>query len=452
MKTKYFFYIILLGFLASCEPKIDPLTTSPGNADFSKYVSLGNSLTSGYSDGELYLSGQEVSYPNLLAKQMMTAGLTEFKQPLMFDDYGFGRRLVFDATNQKPVSAGVAPSPENGKWIGDMGPYQNLGVPGIKSFYMVPGAGVYSAANPYFKRFASNPGVSTVLEEAMAQDPTFFTLWAGNNDVLLYAVAGAASDSITPLPLFTQAMTGLVMGMVSNGAKGAIANIPDVATTPYFTTIGKKLPYNGLVLPDSIAQLLNGAFVQYEAVLASYGIIYDYPFTFQAGPNPFLLSDETMPLPPPFNVRQMTKNELFLLNLPIDSLYMGMGSVTPVNGQILPFGIRDQYVLSEPELLEIKTATAAFNLVIENLANQYDLALVDANQIMNSVANGGITMNGVKFTSDYITGNLFSTDGIHLTGKGNAAIANYFIRAINSKYGSKLTELNVSVYPGVYFK
>ena len=452
MKTKYFLLVVILGFLAGCEPSIDPITTSPGSADFTKYVSLGNSLTAGYSDGELYQSGQEVSFPNLLAQQMMTAGLEGFKQPLMTDEYGYGARLVFDASNQKPVPAGVNPSPANFEWIGDQGPFQNLGVPGIKSFYMVPGAGAYSAINPYYKRFAANPGVSTVLEEAMAQNPTFFTLWAGNNDVLYYAFNGGAADSITPVPLFAQAITGMVMGMVSKGAKGAIANIPDLTIAPYFTAIGKRLPYNGLVLDETKAAQLNGAFAQYEMVLASYGITYDYPFTFVAGPNPFLIADENLPLPVPFNVRPMTKDELFLLTLPTDQLPQGIGSVVPVNGQILPFGIPDQYILNETELTEIRTAIVSYNTIIEGLANQYNLALVDAYKIMTNIGTSGVTMNGVFFDNNFITGNLFSTDGLHLTGKGNALVANYFIKAINAKYGSTLPELNVSVYPGIYFK
>jgi hypothetical protein len=40
-----------------------------GTADFSKYVSLGNSLTAGYSDGSLFKKGQEGSYPNILSQQ-----------------------------------------------------------------------------------------------------------------------------------------------------------------------------------------------------------------------------------------------------------------------------------------------------------------------------------------------------------------------------------------------
>jgi hypothetical protein len=56
---------------------------------FTKYVALGNSLTSGYRDGALYLDGQNESYPSMIAQQMKLAGGGEFSQPLMPNVGGF---------------------------------------------------------------------------------------------------------------------------------------------------------------------------------------------------------------------------------------------------------------------------------------------------------------------------------------------------------------------------
>ena len=39
-------------------------------------------------------------------------------------------------------------------------------------------------------------------------------------------------------------------------AKGAVANIPDVTTIPFFTTITEQIPYNGLVVSADTAALL----------------------------------------------------------------------------------------------------------------------------------------------------------------------------------------------------
>ncbi|RQP13526.1 MAG: G-D-S-L family lipolytic protein, partial [Chryseobacterium sp.] len=59
-----------------------------GSADFSRYVAIGNSLTSGYRDNALYLDGQQESFPSMIAQGMKQAGGGDFKQPLMPNNIG----------------------------------------------------------------------------------------------------------------------------------------------------------------------------------------------------------------------------------------------------------------------------------------------------------------------------------------------------------------------------
>ncbi len=66
MKYRYIVFISLLAFIYSCKPELDDFQTSAGNADFTTYVALGNSLTAGYADGSLYRAGQLNSYPSIL--------------------------------------------------------------------------------------------------------------------------------------------------------------------------------------------------------------------------------------------------------------------------------------------------------------------------------------------------------------------------------------------------
>ena len=79
--------ISALLFTVSCNTDFDTdvnnVVVSPGSANFTKYIALGNSLTSGYRDNALYIDGQVESYPNMMAAQMMRAGGGAFKQPLM---------------------------------------------------------------------------------------------------------------------------------------------------------------------------------------------------------------------------------------------------------------------------------------------------------------------------------------------------------------------------------
>ena len=63
----------------------------------------------------------------------------------------------------------------------------------------------------------------------------------------------------------------------------------------------------------------------------------------------------------------------------------------------------------------------------------------------------GIQFDGVKYNASFIRGGSFSLDGVHLTGRGYAIIANEFIKSINSTYGSTLPQVNVNNYSGVTF-
>ncbi|MDD4740195.1 hypothetical protein EOM75_08815 [Candidatus Falkowbacteria bacterium] len=449
MKTPHILLLLALMSLMACQPELNDFTTSSGQADFTTYVAIGNSLTAGYADGELYRSGQENSYPAILATQMKAAGCSEFRQPLMYDEYGFGRRLLLNASIPGPVPAGVAPDQRNFESIAAAGPFHNMGVPGAKSFHLlIPG---YAALNPYFGRFATNAS-TTVLTDAAAINPTFFSCWIGNNDVLAYALTGASADSITDINTFSYAMNTILQTLTANGAEGAIANIPDITNIPYFTFMNTRLPYYGLVLDAATAATLNGAYAAFEQYLADHGVTWSYGFNFAEGPNAFVVTDETLPLPAPFNVRQMKAGELFMLTLPTDSiLNHGMGAVNQAGPSPMPYGIPDKFFLSEGEISEIKTATQQFNEVIASLADTYGLALADMNGKFNQMTSTGITVDGIIFTDEFITGNTFSLDGVHLTAQGYALVANIFIEAINAKYSADLKPVSPRLYPGIYY-
>ena len=78
-----------------------------------------------------------------------------------------------------------------------------MSVPGLKATTAVyPGYGDYTQGtgnyNPFYTRMTPNPQTGSVLGEAAAQNPTFFSLFLGNDDAMGYAISGAAADAITP--------------------------------------------------------------------------------------------------------------------------------------------------------------------------------------------------------------------------------------------------------------
>lgn len=266
---------------------------SGGTADFSNYVAIGASFTAGFTDGGLFKAGQELSFPKLLSDQFALSGGGDFSQPLMEDNTGgiliggmpTGYRLVFNGEGPVPLDAfltglGAPVPPITTEATNNIGSnFNNFGIPGAKSFHLVtPG---YGAFNPYYTRIASGAS-STVLGDALAQNPTFFTLSeVGGNDVLGYATSGGTgidqtgnidpstygSDDITDPNVFASAFTTMVNALTQN-AKGVVTTVPDITSLSHFTTV----PYNPLdpSNPDFGPQIptLNGIFGQLNQVYA----------------------------------------------------------------------------------------------------------------------------------------------------------------------------------------
>ncbi len=231
--------------IAGCDPKIESNPISKGDLNLDKYVAVGNSLTAGFADGGLYLEGQQNSYPNILAGQFRQVGGGEFKQPLFTAEQKNGSGYLsltgFSATGAPtltPVITNLAIRSANPilytKYTDEV---NNLGVPGIRmSDIRIPGYGS-ALGNPYFERLTVNP-LQTYLERVSGSNPTFFSCWLGNNDVLGYATAGAFANSLTPATTFTENNNAVIDALTATGAKGIVATIPGVTATPFFTSVG----------------------------------------------------------------------------------------------------------------------------------------------------------------------------------------------------------------------
>jgi lysophospholipase L1-like esterase len=77
------------------------------------------------------------------------------------------------------------------------------------------------------------------------------------------------------------------------------------------------------------------------------------------------------------------------------------------------------------------------------------LALFDAEEVLKQVKAGTYNFDGLGITADFITGGVFSLDGVHPTARGYALIANEMIKAINTQYVTSLSPVNGGDYVGV---
>ena len=448
MKPQLFKATLLIGTIvlvfSSCKPEVDLPKPLKGSIDVTKYVSIGNSISAGYADNALYYDAQIVSYPNLIAHQFKMIGGGNFIQPLVpVASVGIGSTLnaryvlapktdCAGLTSLAPVYSAISGDLNIfGTSVAAQGPFNNMSVPGLKiGTTIFPGYGDYTKGvgnfNPFFTRMTTQPQSASILADAMGQNPTFFSLLIGSDDVMSYALAGAAADIITPSegPIgygFNETLDVIVNTLTAGGAKGVIANIPHINSMPYYTTI----PYNGLVLDEANAAGLSAAYAQ-------LGI------SFHAGANGFIIEDGAAP----GGLRQIKPAEMVLLSTPQDSLKCaGWGSMKP---------IPNQYVLTENEAAQINDAVNAYNSRLKAVADAKGLAFADVNTFMNQARTGTI-YNGIAMNAQFVSGGIFSLDGVHLTPIGNALLANEFLKAINSKYGSSIPQIDATKYKGVIF-
>ncbi|MEN8702588.1 MAG: SGNH/GDSL hydrolase family protein [Polaribacter sp.] len=481
-------FLLSLGFI-SCDVnnELDEIQAEPvaqvdlntNGLDFSSYVSVGASFTAGFTDNALFIAAQENSFPNILAGKFGT----DFAQPLMNDNIGGllfannliqGPRLFFNGSG--PASLPATPTTEVTNSVA--GSLNNYGIPGAKSFHFVaPGYGSLQGvpvglANPYFARMASSPS-ATVLGDAMAQSPTFFTLSEiGGNDVLGYALSGGSgldqtgnfdpttygSSDITDPNVFGQVFTTMVSTLTSGGAKGVVATVPYITNLAHFTTV----PHNPIPLDAATAGAVNVAYTPYNlGIQQAFGALVQLQLmtqeqaaaeiakrtiTFAAGQNAVVIIDEDLTnleaLNPAFaglkQFRQATAEDLLVL--PGSSF---IGTLADPNNPLSVNGVgvalADNWVITPEEQMAIKTATDAYNNIIAaTAASNPNIALVDLKSVLEE-ASTGIMFDDYMLTTSLVTGGLVSLDGVHLTARGYALMANKIMAAMDSEFGTNFT-------------
>ncbi len=394
--TRRIVLVLALSALVS-SGQVGAQAVDTGSANFSKYVSLGDSLTAAFASGGLLNTVQANSYPALINRQV-TGNSTSFQQPTVSAP---GIPALLDLVSLSPLV--IAPrssstgAPTN---LGLPRPYDNLAVPGFKVKDLLStftGNGIIDLIlrGPAF-------GNRPALAQALILRPTFVTLWAGNNDVLGAATSGIVIEGVTLTPAadFDRDYRALVGQLRASGAQLALATIPSVTAIPFVTTI-----------PPVVIN----------------------PATNQ----PVLNNGQLIPLIGPNGPLALTDRVLLTAS---GQLAQGIGIPRPL-GTGQPLG--NQFVLSTAEVATIGARVAAYNNTIRSVADQTGSALFDANVLFDRIAARGLNIGGLRYTPAFLTGGLFSYDGVHPTSFGYAFVANEFIKAINSKFGASIPQVDL---------
>ncbi|MBI5647991.1 MAG: SGNH/GDSL hydrolase family protein [Ignavibacteriae bacterium] len=425
-----------------------------GSVNPSSFVAIGNSITAGYQDGALYEAAQRYSMPALLASQLGTT----MEQPLCPGD-GVGNRIrLASFTPLALTSTPSASLPTNSTYPK---PYNNLGVPGAVLFDALDTEDLarkyVTRKNPYFQIVMRDQVAfgSSIVAQALKLNPTLITFWLGNNDVLGFATSGGTSPAAPTNATAFDMLYGNALSALRQGAPNAaivVANIPDVRSIPFFTTVGPVM-----------SETLKGKSQQLGMALKLY-------FQAHGRTGPGLPSDSTDLM--------RENNVLIPLSGMAATAYIGdvtgafwtAQGITPQQLAALnidatkPFGLHplnpwpDALVLDISEQTTAANAVAAFNASIRSAVDRLNsstpkppmpIALVDVNALLVKIASGGISVAGEKLTAGFISGGAFSFDGVHPSSKGNAVITNEFLRVINATYGANIAYVDMSRIPGI---
>ena len=392
---------------------------------------VGGTFASGYTDDALFKYGQQNSLSTYIHQSINQVQSSEFRQPFASENSvgmsstGLSRLILgykTDCTNETSLSPVREANTGDASIFDNVNtgvPFNNMAVPNLKLSEVFEAN--YADQNPFFGRMASSQ-TTTVLSDIMDLSPSIFSVFMGLDDFMPYVKSGAKHDNLPNAQDFENDYRTLLQNLTQNGAKGVIATIPDITSSPYFITVG----WNDLVLDSANNATLNSIYNPLD-------------FYFNEGNNPFMINDPDANM---FGVRQIEEGELILLSVPLDSVKCYK------MGTLFPF--RDEFVLTLEELQEIRIRLTDINNVIRSLAAEFNIALVESEDFFNNIRDV-LPYNGIELSNQIISGGAYGLDGIRLNTRTNALFANEFLNALNKQYNASYPMINATNLDAAFF-
>ncbi|MCS4031830.1 hypothetical protein GGQ02_000189 [Salinibacter ruber] len=402
--------LLVLPLLSGCD---DETLTAPQTQNdlFSSYVSIGNSITAGFQSGGINTQTQLESYAELLSKQMGTSfGIPELATP------GCPPPFV-SFFNEDGVPAPQRPEETSQATCGFRNPVSpltlnNVAVPNAQTLDVL--SNQTSSTNALTQFIL---GGRTQIEAALDADPTFATVWIGNNDVLDPALQGTAN--VTPPSTFKSQYTNVLDSLTSspNFQGGVLVGVANVTFTPFFSP----------------------------------------------GPVYFGL-DQQGQFPQNFNVAsncdtQDPNTDLTPL-VPLEYGFSLIGQAIQNPGQTVTLDCQaaNTPVLTLTEVSTLAETVQQYNAFIQQQAQQrdLDLAFFNPNDVLgalytNEDGDEDPTNDLIpKFPardSDQPFGQFFSLDGVHPSSATHRVITNRLIDTINDQYDTSLQKIEAPEVP-----
>jgi hypothetical protein len=405
------------GIAAACSDQFaDLIGPSASRGDrFNSYVAIGNSITAGYQSGGLTEATQRASYPALLAQAMGTRMalpiLTAPGCPPPITNFQTQARTPASATSTTCFLRSSSGANEV---------INNVGVPGATSFDPTSSSTTASNALTTFIL-----GGLTQVEKAMLANPTFVSIWIGNNDVLGPAISLGGTSSIGPsssLNLLTpqttfQANVAATVDQLraQNGnLSGVLVGVVNVSNAPImFPAAAMSSPafkggFDAIACGAATSGCFGAATVLHPSCTTSPGntsIINTFlAFQIRLGAHPAVVACQP--------------------------------------GAVPGTAVGDAFVLDATEQGTITTAVNGYNAYLQAKADSVGFAFLNPNPILaglKSDTTGSLVRVNVNWGSATIPfGTGMSLDGVHPANSLHVRIANELIAVINTKYSTTL--------------
>jgi len=385
-------YLLVIAALTLTACENDSLLSPEPPAEdlFTNYVALGNSITAGFQSDGINVQTQQASYAVLLAQQMGTSfTVPELNLP------GCPPPLTNPLTGER---VGGPDAPECA--------LRATPPPRRINNTAVPGAAVLDALNNLDMESNANTlttlilGGRTQVERAAEVNPTFASVWLGNNDVLGAALSGVVTaDNVTSPEVFQQRYSAVLDELEAAGAEGGVlVGVADVTQVPH---LSPGAAYFGAdqqgALPPTFT--VDGSCA--PAALGGVGEETLVPFGYGFG-------------------------ELL-------TAAQGGAEVTLNCGA-------DARVLSAEELTALGTAVASYNAIIEEEATTRGWAYYSPNPTFAQLrAAGDIPLFPDVQNPTALFGPIFSLDGVHPSSTAHELVAEEIADAIDATYGTSLS-------------
>jgi lysophospholipase L1-like esterase len=406
---------VLTAAIAACsKDSVDILRpTPPVSPIFTSYVALGNSITAGYQSGGINDSTQRESYARYLAIQMRT----RYAYPAIAGagcpppTRGIARVRAVDSTStfcalRNPASATAA--------------LNNTGVPGAAVLDLTT---ITTARSNFLTTLFL--GGKTQVAKALDAQPTFVSVWIGNNDVLDPGVKGIAvfdndnsagavalktavsSPGITNFNSFRASFASAANALRGSVTQGVLIGVVNVTQAPILFPVETLLvdPVRRAEFQGAVTAAAGGAArpVTIDANCSGSRALVSFAIVSQ--------------------LAAQTNDAARVISCVRNQPAAGLGEV---------------FVLDTLEQALFTSTIGQYNAYIKAKADSIGYAYLNADSVLGVLRTNGSVYGAPHLQEATPWGPAVSNDGIHPARAGHQAVARALITVINAKYGTNI--------------